>query len=280
MSTRPTKSEISIWRDFFGSADSSSSSVRTTYSPPPRSKPACDAVARHLVARPLVDLLVADAVGGPFLELVEVDALVGGRRVQPDRDVDQAEAERPLPDRACHGRQITSWGPVHHLDTAIRHTDFMSTSATGGFGPTVLVGLAELGPVDPTSGDLSLELGLSVWMRRSGISLEEARRALLALREHVIEACGLDPATEPVPFVGPVAPPRRGDPYLLPRPAAPSRGVRRRPEHPGRGRAGHGRAPGARGFRHRRLNVRPAPTACPERNRRSPARGLLAGLSR
>jgi hypothetical protein len=78
----------------------------------------------------------------------------------------------------------------------------MSTSAAAGFGPTVLVGLAELGPVDPTTGDLSLELGLSVWMRRSGLSLEEARRALLALREHMIEACGLDPATEPVPLVG------------------------------------------------------------------------------
>jgi hypothetical protein len=78
----------------------------------------------------------------------------------------------------------------------------MSTSAAGGFCPTVLVGLAELGPVDPTSGDLSLELGLSVWMRRSGLSLEEARRGLLGLREVMIEACGLDPATEPVPFVG------------------------------------------------------------------------------
>ena len=78
----------------------------------------------------------------------------------------------------------------------------MSTSASSGFGPTVLVGLADLGPVDPTSGDLSLELGLSVWMRRSGLSLEEARRALLGLREHMIEVCGLDPATEPVPFVG------------------------------------------------------------------------------
>jgi hypothetical protein len=78
----------------------------------------------------------------------------------------------------------------------------MSTRAASGFGPTVLVGLAELGPVDPTSGDLSLELGLSVWMRRNSITLDEARRALLALREHVIVACGLDPVTEPVPFVG------------------------------------------------------------------------------
>jgi hypothetical protein len=78
----------------------------------------------------------------------------------------------------------------------------MSMSADRGFGPTVLVGLADLGPVDPTSGDLSLELGLSVWMRRNSITLDEARRALLALREHVIVACGLDPVTEPVPFVG------------------------------------------------------------------------------
>ncbi len=78
----------------------------------------------------------------------------------------------------------------------------MTTSAAGGFGPTVLVGLAELGPVDSTTGDLTLELGLSVWMRRNEITLEEARRALLALRKHVIDACELDPATEPVPFVG------------------------------------------------------------------------------
>src|SRR6202034_1740784 len=68
------------------------------------------AVARHLLARPLVDLLVADAVGGPFLELVEMDALVGGRRGEPDRDVDQAEAERPLPDRACHGDKLPAGG--------------------------------------------------------------------------------------------------------------------------------------------------------------------------
>ena len=58
------------------------------------------------------------------------------------------------------------------------------------------------GPGGPAAGDLSLELGLSVWMHRSGTSLEDARSTLLALRAHVIEACGLDPATEPVPFVG------------------------------------------------------------------------------
>jgi hypothetical protein len=71
-----------------------------------------------------------------------------------------------------------------------------------GFGSALLSGLAELGPVDPFSGDLSLELGVSLWLRTSGTPLLEARSRLLHLRELIIEVCGLDPATEPVPFVG------------------------------------------------------------------------------
>ena len=77
-----------------------------------------------------------------------------------------------------------------------------SSSARSGFGPALLGGLAELGPVDPFSGDLSLELGISVWLRRSGTSLVEARGALLEIRQVILEVCGLDPATEPVPLVG------------------------------------------------------------------------------
>jgi hypothetical protein len=71
-----------------------------------------------------------------------------------------------------------------------------------GFGAALLGGLAELGPVDPFSGDLSLELGISVWLRRSGTSLMEARGTLLEMRGLIIETCGLDAATEPVPLVG------------------------------------------------------------------------------
>jgi hypothetical protein len=78
----------------------------------------------------------------------------------------------------------------------------MIPSTPDGFGPALLSGLAELGPVDPFSGDLSLELGVSVWLRTSGTPLLEARARLLHLRGLVIEACGLDPATEPVPLVG------------------------------------------------------------------------------
>ena len=78
----------------------------------------------------------------------------------------------------------------------------MVTDIPNGFGPALLHGLAELGPVDVASGDLSLELGISVWLRRNGTSLEEARHLLLDLRQLVLEVSGLDPATEPLPFVG------------------------------------------------------------------------------
>jgi hypothetical protein len=71
-----------------------------------------------------------------------------------------------------------------------------------GFAPALLGGLAELGPVDPFSGDLSLELGVSVWLRRSGASLGEACERLHEARAAILEACGLDPDTEPVPMVG------------------------------------------------------------------------------
>ena len=71
-----------------------------------------------------------------------------------------------------------------------------------GFGPALLGGLAHLGPVEPFSGDLSLELGISVWLRTSGTSLLQARSSLLEIRQVILEVCALDPATEPVPLVG------------------------------------------------------------------------------
>ncbi len=74
--------------------------------------------------------------------------------------------------------------------------------APAAFGQALLSGLAELGPVDPFSGDLSLELGISVWLRTSGTSLLQARTSLLEIRQVILEVCALDPATEPVPLVG------------------------------------------------------------------------------
>ena len=52
------------------------------------------------------DLLVADALAGGLVDLVEGDgALGGGRRVEPDRDVDQGKPQMAGPERArCHTR--------------------------------------------------------------------------------------------------------------------------------------------------------------------------------
>ena len=98
--------------------------------------------------------------------------------------------------------KLPAQSQVHHLVTPIRHTLLMIPSVPEGFASALLSGLAELGPVDPFSGDLTLELGVSVWLRTSGTPLHEARGRLLHIRDLIIEACGLDPATEPVPFVG------------------------------------------------------------------------------
>jgi hypothetical protein len=78
----------------------------------------------------------------------------------------------------------------------------MVKDAPTGFGPTLLSGLAQLGPVEPFSGDLSLELGISLWLRTSGTSLIEARSSLLEIRHLILEVCGVDPSTEPFPMVG------------------------------------------------------------------------------
>lgn len=78
----------------------------------------------------------------------------------------------------------------------------VTSHRTSAFGPALLQGLAELGPVAPFSGDLSLELGVSIWLRHSGISLAEARRQLLEIRRVLVAVCGLDPVSEPIPLVG------------------------------------------------------------------------------
>ncbi len=78
----------------------------------------------------------------------------------------------------------------------------MVSRAPTDFASALLGGLVELGPVEPFSGDLSLELGISLWLRRSGTSLMEARGTLLEIRRVILGVCGLDPSTEPVPLVG------------------------------------------------------------------------------
>jgi len=67
------------------------------------------------------------------------------------------------------------------------------------FAPALARGLLEFGPFDT---ELSLELGLSVWLHRSATSPEDARTAMLELRLAIVEASGLDPRSEPFPLIG------------------------------------------------------------------------------
>lgn len=78
----------------------------------------------------------------------------------------------------------------------------MISSVREDFGSAVLSGLAALGPVEPFTGDLSLELGVSIWLRTSGTPLLDARSRLWHIRDLIIELCGFDPASEPVPLLG------------------------------------------------------------------------------
>jgi hypothetical protein len=50
--------------------------------------------------------------------------------------------------------------------------------------------------------ELSLELGLSVWMKRNDIAYDDCRAAMLAIRASLLEVAGMDAQTEPVPLYG------------------------------------------------------------------------------
>jgi len=63
------------------------------------------------------------------------------------------------------------------------------------------LGLAELVPTDLVGGNLTLVFALSAWLRMSGMEPLGACSSLLALRRALVEASGLDQATEPVPLL-------------------------------------------------------------------------------
>jgi hypothetical protein len=66
----------------------------------------------------------------------------------------------------------------------------------------MLLGLLQWALDDATGSELSFELELSVWMRRSGVDPGTAMRSMFDTREALIVAGHLDPATEPTPLVG------------------------------------------------------------------------------
>jgi hypothetical protein len=77
----------------------------------------------------------------------------------------------------------------------------MSTDAAQQmeFGPTLMHGLVEYGPFET---ELGLELGLSLWLHRSATGPEDARLAMLELREVILGVSGIDPKSEPFPLIG------------------------------------------------------------------------------
>jgi hypothetical protein len=70
------------------------------------------------------------------------------------------------------------------------------------FADQALRGLLELGPDALNGADLSLELGLSIWMRSSGMDLLDAISALRQLTQVVTDEAEIDAKTEPIALVG------------------------------------------------------------------------------
>jgi hypothetical protein len=85
--------------------------------------------------------------------------------------------------------------------------EVVEDECVGRFAHEAMLGLADLGPEDLAHGNLTIPLGLSLWMRRGRIRVETARDAMLELRAALLRASGLDERTEPVPLlvVDPVA---------------------------------------------------------------------------
>lgn len=67
--------------------------------------------------------------------------------------------------------------------------------------PCIARGLVELGPEDLGAGSLVLPLSVSLWLRRAGADLPGGRGAMLALRAALLQAAGMDVASEPVPLL-------------------------------------------------------------------------------
>ncbi|MHB1584708.1 MAG: hypothetical protein ACYCU7_09385 [Acidimicrobiales bacterium] len=69
------------------------------------------------------------------------------------------------------------------------------------FAPLVARGLASLDPDDLAEGNLTLQLDLSTWLRRSGLDLTDAVQAMLDVRDALVDVGRLDARTEPVPLL-------------------------------------------------------------------------------
>jgi hypothetical protein len=62
-------------------------------------------------------------------------------------------------------------------------------------------GIASLIPDDLCTGNLGLELGLSLWMHRADLALSDACSILLTVRDALVATSDLDPVHEPIPLL-------------------------------------------------------------------------------
>jgi hypothetical protein len=62
-------------------------------------------------------------------------------------------------------------------------------------------GIATLIPDDLCTGNLGLELGLSLWMRRADLAVADACSILLTVRDALVATSELDPDHEPIPLL-------------------------------------------------------------------------------
>ena len=77
-----------------------------------------------------------------------------------------------------------------------------SAAAETAFAPAVIRGLAALEPTEVWQPDLCLDLGLSIWIRRSRTELDDVRGAMLAIRRAILQAAEMDIRIEPIPLCG------------------------------------------------------------------------------
>jgi hypothetical protein len=80
--------------------------------------------------------------------------------------------------------------------------DVVSEYDTVAFAEKVLRGISAIGFPEDLGADLSLELGLSIWMRQTHLEIDDALSAMWALRSALLKASEIDRATEPVPLYG------------------------------------------------------------------------------
>lgn len=80
--------------------------------------------------------------------------------------------------------------------------DVTSPVGSPTFAQQVLRGITKIEPPALGESDLTLELGVSLWMRQTATDIDDAGQAMLHMRTALVRAAGMDMTHEPVPLHG------------------------------------------------------------------------------